>query len=164
MVVKKRHSEFLTEVFPSESEYEKHESECKVFANDYADIVFELKKRGLKPQYGFSSFCPKLQFFSLDAPYTAYIQFKVDLEGKVIETDGCGHIELTEADRKKSYLYMCSVKNAHKANGGVWMRKSKYKSAEDLAKKVEKFWKSVMESLEQVTEGYPYKKMKVNIY
>lgn len=163
-MVEKRHSENLTVVFHLESEYEKHESECKAFAKDYADIVSELKKRGLKPKYEFSSFCPKLQFFTLDACYTCYINFKVDLDGKVIETVVCGRIWLTEADRKKSYLCMCSIKDAHKANGGVWMRKSKYKSAEDLAKKVDKFWKSVMESLEQVTEGYPYKRMKVNIY
>lgn len=65
---------------------------------------------------------------------------------------------------KKSYLAMCSMKRAHQAIGGKWFRRTKYKSAADLAKKMVTFYDSVKNTMEEVTDGYPYKQMKINIY
>ena len=65
---------------------------------------------------------------------------------------------------KKSYLAMCSMKKAHQEIGGKWFRRTKYKSAADLAKKMVTFYDSVKNTMEEVTDGYPYKQMKINIY
>lgn len=93
-----------------------------------------------------------------------YIEFKVNMKDNTFEACDCGHILLTRDDQKKSYLAMCTIKKAVEAVGGKWMRKSSYKDAKDLAKKVKKFWEQAVDCVAKATGGYPYKKMQINIY
>lgn len=50
------------------------------------------------------------------------ISFKIDMKGHKFEVSDCGHIWLSEADQKASYLCMCSMRKAVEAMGGKWMR------------------------------------------
>ena len=56
------------------------------------------------------------------------------------------------------------LKNAWKATGRPWPRRSKFKTEEDLAERISKICKTAFEVLDETTEGYPYKQMKINIY
>lgn len=124
---------------------------------------------------GFGGFYPLSQFFKLDAlnekewpnniaDNSIFIGFKVNLGEKSVEIFRTGHIWLTPEDRKKSYLCMCTMKKAVQAGGGEWFRKSTFKDSADLAKKVLKFWRESMAIISNVTGGYPYKQMTINIY
>ena len=93
-----------------------------------------------------------------------YLKFKVDFEAGSFEVCDYGHIWLTKADAKKSFLSMCGLKNAWKATGRPWPRKSKFKTEDDLAERISKICKTAVEVLDETTEGYPYKQMKINIY
>lgn len=125
-------------------------------------------------RFSFTEFVPYLQHVRLsairpeDEPAIAengvYVDFRVNMKERKIEISQTGHIWLTAADQKASYLCMCGVKQCVEATGGKWLRKSGYKSPEDLAGKLSKFWAGVLESLEKGTEGYPYKNMAINIY
>lgn len=173
----KQHNSVICEVFESQQALDKHESECEKYGNMYNSIKAALKaKMPTTFLYGkFDSFCPYLRFFTLDALFpqdwpnnisanSIYIMFKIDLRTNSVETSTTGHIWLSEADQKKSYLAMCSMKNCHEAMGGKWFRKSKFKTPEQLAEKIEKFWLAVMASVENATGGYPYKQMQIDIY
>ena len=98
------------------------------------------------------------------AENSIYIMYEIDMRAKTVEVSRCGSIWLSNEDSKKSYLAMCSMKKAHQAIGGKWFRRTKYKSAADLAKKMVTFYYSVKQTMEEVTDGYPYKQMKINIY
>lgn len=144
----------------------------------YADIMTAINGKDLgkcNVRGRFTEFCPNIQFVRLDGldetdwPHhisdnSIFVEFEIDVANDTVEIFRCGHIWLTPHDQKKTFLAMCSVKNAHIANGGKWMRKQSYKSPDDLAKKVQKFWLSVLSTLETVTDGYPYKRMTVDIY
>lgn len=173
----KHHDSVISEVFESQQALDQHENECSKYGKMFSDVMAALKaKMPTTFVYGsFGSFCPYLQFFTLDALFpqdwpnnisanSIYIAFKIDFRTNTVEVSTTGHIYLSEADQKKSYLCMCSMKNAHQAMGGKWMRKSKFKSPDQLAEKVEKFWLDVMASIEKATGGYPYKQMQVDIY
>lgn len=146
---------------------------CKEYWNN---IVCELNKKSLPIRsFGFGDLYPEVQYVTLDAlrpddwpngiaENSVYVTFGIDMAMMTVECASCGHIWLTDEDKRKSYLAMCSIKKAHKAIGKTWMRKSKFKNTEDLAKKIDKFWSSVLETLDEVTGGYPYKEMKINIY
>jgi hypothetical protein len=154
---------------------EQHESECQVYQSLFSEILLELTERKLPLRAKFGTFAPHLQFITLDAlkpkdyPHniadnSIYVMFKVNFKEGVIETSQSGHIYLTDADQKASYLCMCSMKNAAKAVGNKWFRKTKFKTPEELADKLEKFWGVVMDTLDKATNGYPYKQMKISIY
>lgn len=154
---------------------EQHESECQVYQSLFSEILLELTERKLPLRAKFGTFAPHLQYITLDAlnpndwpcnisHNSIFVSFKVDLFDRTIECNSCGHIYLTKADQQASYLCCCSMKNAAKAVGCKWFRKAKYKSAEDLADKVQKFWGNVVDALGKATNGYPYKQMKINIY
>lgn len=146
------------------------------YVEKWESIIECLSKKELPIRdTAFDAFCPYVQFVTIDAlepkdwPHniaenSAYVLIKVDMDAMNVECLSCGHIWLSREDQSKTYLAMCSIKQASKAIGKSWMRKSKFKNEEDLANKVNKFWASVMETLNTVTDGYPYKQMKINIY
>lgn len=171
----KRHSAVLSEVFESHEALNQHEKECLLYEIAFDAVVNELKKRELPVRGSFGTFAPHLQFITLDAlnpkdyPHniadnSIYVMFKVNFKEGTIEYTQGGHIYLTDADQRASYLCMCSMKNAAKAVGNKWFRKTKFKTPAELADKLEKFWGVVMDTLDKATNGYPYKQMKVNIY
>ena len=173
----KRHSPILSEVFHSQEDLNAHEQECAKYKEEFNEILDALRGKNMIAHIrgGFGTFCPHIQHFSLDAldkedhpngisENSIYVRFTIDFKERKFEIRGSGHIWLTDEDKRKSYLCMCSVRDASEAMGGKWMRKSKFRSAEDLANKVAKFWAATMENVTKATGGYPYKQMIVNIY
>lgn len=175
-IIEKQHNAVLTEVFTSKSAYDKHESECAEYAPQFENLIEMLKQKAVAFVRGkFGSFGPHLQYIRLDmvaakdwvnsiSDNSVYIDFQINMQDKTIEASRCGHIWLTDEDRKKSYLCMCSVKQAHTAQGGKWMRKSKYKTLEDAAAKMVKFYNDIYMNIDAATGGYPFKQMQINIY
>lgn len=139
-------------------------------------ILFQhLNDAGYTTTDEFEPFCPELQYIRMDmlkkedwpnhiADNSIYIMYEIDMRAKTVEVSRCGHIYLSDEDSKKLYFAMCSMKQAHKAIGGKWFRHTKYKSAADLAKKMVSFYNTVKQTMEEVTAGYPYKQMTINIY
>lgn len=144
------------------------------YHQEWGAIMDQLKGTGMHVRSNFWSFCAERQrvwlsfLKSADEPKIPengiYITFTVDMKTKTVETRSCGSINLTDADRRKSYLYMCGIDKAVKAAGGKWFRKQRYTSREQLADKIQKFHDMVLESLDKTTTGYPYKQMAVNVY
>lgn len=173
--IEKQHNPCLVEVFNSAEDFCQHESECEIYKAQFKDIVSALNDAGYIATDKFDTFCPHIQYIRMDmlkeedwhnniSGNSIYIMYKIDMRAKTVEVSTCGHIYLSDEDSKKSYLAMCSMKHAHQAVGGKWFRRTKYKSAADLAKKMVTFYNSVKHTMEEVTDGYPYKQMKINIY
>lgn len=171
----KQHNPCLVEVFNSADDFNRHESECEIYKAQFEDIVSALNDAGYITTDKFDTFCPHIQYIRMDmlkkedwpnhiAHNSIYIMYKIDMRAKIVEVSRCGHIYLSDEDSKKSHLCMCSMKQVHKAIGGKWFRRTKYESAADLAKKMVTFYDSVKQTMEEVTDGYPYKQMKINIY
>lgn len=171
----KQHNICLSEVFSSKQALDAHEVECAKYKSEFELIKAAMRLKTLPVRGGFGSFVPYLQHVRLDAlnasdypngiaENSIYVDIKVDMKEHKFEVSSCGHIWLSDADKKKSYMCMCSMRNAVERMGGKWMRKSKFKDSEDLAKKVRDFWTQAMECVRQATGGYPYKQMIVNIY
>lgn len=171
----KQHNPCLVEVFNSAEDFCQHECECEIYKAQFEDIVSALKDAGYTATDKFDTFCPELQYIRMDmlkeedwpnhiSDNSIYIMYEIDMRAKTVEVSRSGHIYLSNEDSKKSYLAMCSMKKAHQAIGGKWFRRTKYKSADDLAKKMVAFYNSVKQTMGEVTNGYPYKQMKINIY
>ncbi len=163
------------QIFSSKEELDQHEQEIKDYRSKWADIVLSLMNRDLPVRgCGFGAFCPYQQWFTLsfikqeDEPRIPengmYVTFKVNMKENKVEVTQSGHIWLTKADQTASYLAMCGLRSAVEATGHKWMRKSSYKDVRDLVKKVDRFFTECCASLDDATEGYPYKQMKINIY
>ena len=173
--IEKQHYPSLIEVFNSEEDFNRYETECEIYKAQFEDIISALNDAGYIVTDKFDTFCPHIQYIRMDmleeedwpnniSGNSIYIMYKIDMRAKTVEVSTCGHIYLSDEDSKKSYLAMCSMKHAHQAVGGKWFRRTKYKSAADLAKKMITFYNSVKQTMEEVTDGYPYKQMKINIY
>lgn len=171
----KQHNPCLVEVFNSAEDFCQHESKCEMYKSQFDDIVSVLNDAGYTTTDKFGTFCPELQYIRMDmlkkedwpnhiADNSIFIEYKINMDEKTVEIFRYGHIYLSDEDSKKSYLAMCSMKQAHQAIGGKWFRRTKYKSAADLAKKMVAFYNSVKQTMGEVTNGYPYKQMKINIY
>lgn len=174
----RRHSVGLTQVFNNKAEMDAQLAGEEKYRALFVEAVGELLGTDLNGAFVrgcFGTFCPEVQFVTIDAldkkdwPHnitenSVYVTFKIDFARGTFEAWQYGHIYLTEHDRKASYLCMCSMKQAHIANGGKWMRKSRFADASELARKIQKFWLSVSKTLDEVTDGYPYKQMTVDIY
>lgn len=171
----KQHNSILVEVFNSAEDFCQHESECEIYKAQFEDIVSALNDAGHTTTDEFETFCPELQYIRMDMlkkedwpnhidRNSIFITYEIDMRAKTVEVSTFGHIHLSNEDSKKSHLVMCSMKQAHKAMGGNWFRRTKYKSAADLAKKMVAFYNSVKQTMEAVTDGYPYKQMIINIY
>lgn len=178
MEITKQHNSVLSESFGSINAYEAHEKECAKFKNEFESVMSDLSQitpNGCNIRGNFSSFCPHLQYVVFDAlkkedwPHSIaensiYLRFSINFKVKTFEVDQCGHIWLSDADKSKSHLCMCSIKSAVKAVGGKWMRKNRFHDAKDIASKMAKFYNEVMANVTKATGGYPYKQMLVNIY
>ena len=171
----KQHNPCLVEVFNSAEDFLTHESKCEIYKTQFEDIVSALNDAGYTTTDKFGTFCPELQYIRMDMlkeedwpnhidRNSIFITYEIDMCAKTVEVSTFGHIYLSNEDSKKSHLAMCSMKQAHQAVGGKWFRRTKYKSAADLAKKMVAFYDSVKQTMEEVTDGYPYKQMKINIY
>lgn len=171
----KQHNPYLVEAFNSEEDFKRHESESEIYKTEFEDIVSALNGVGYMVTDKFDTFCPKYQYIRMDmlkkedwpnhiAENSIFLMYKIDMYGKTVEVLRYGHSSLTYEDSYKSGLAMCSMKKAHQTIGGKWFRLTKYKSAADLAKKMVTFYNSVKQTMEEVTTGYPYKQMKINIY
>lgn len=111
------------------------------------------------------------QLFRLDALYkedyphriddnSVYLTFEVDLEAHTIELWRYGNVWLSPSDLKTDrykYLAMKSMINVLVDNGGKKMRKSKFKTAADAARKMTDYFSTVMTEVIRYTGGYPYK-------
>ena len=173
--IEKQHNPCLVEVFNSAEDFLTHESKCEIYKTQFEDIVSALNDAGYTTIDEFETFCPELQYIRMDmlkeedwpnhiGRNSIFITYDIDMCAKTVEVSTFGHIYLSNEDSKKSHLAMCSMKQAHQAIGGKWFRRTKYKSAADLAKKMITFYNSVKQTMEEVTDGYPYKQMKINIY
>lgn len=144
------------------------------YREKWEEIRAEVSGLGLSFKAGFGAFCPYLQLIRVsflaqnDEPAIPengmYIDFKVNMKEGKIEVTQYGHIYLTKADSKKSYLCMCGLRNCVQHSGGKWFRKQAYKTPGDLAEKVRAFYSICKKALDENTTGYPYKQMAVDIY
>ena len=171
----KQHNLCLVEVFNSEYEFNRHESECEVYKAQFEEIISALNDAGYTTTDKFGTFCPKMQYIRMDMlknedwPHhidrnSIFIEYEIDMLAKSVEVSMFGYVYLSDEDSEKTHLAMCSMKKAHQAIGGKWFRRTKYKSAADLAKKMISFYNTVKQTMEEVTAGYPYKQMTINIY
>ena len=171
----KQHNSVLVEVFNSAEDFCQHESKCEIYKAQFEDIISALNDAGYIVTDKFDTFCPHIQYIRMDMleeedwpnhidRNSIFITYEIDTCAKTVEVSTCGHIYLSDEDSDKSHLAMCSMKHAHQAVGGKWFGRTKYKSAADLAKKMVDFYNSVKKTMEEVTNGYPYKQMKINIY
>lgn len=171
----KQHNICLSEVFPSQQALNAHEIECAKYRDEFDKIKKAMWDEGALAVGGFGSFCPYQQWVRLDAlsredwpngisDNSIFVDIKINMKEQKFEVSRSGHIWLTDADAKKSYLCMCGMRSAVEVMGGKWLRKSSYKDAKDLAKKVKKFWEQAVDCVAKATGGYPYKKMQINIY
>lgn len=161
------------QVFSSQEALTNHENEIVKYRKDWDEIRVKLLLNGLTLGGRFGEFCPYIQNFTLwftkkeDIPAISengmYLKFTVNMKEQRLEVSQAGHIELTPDDKKKSYLCMCGLKEVHTNLGKKWMRKSRYKTAKDCADKMTNFFNDCLNTLERATEGYPYKRMKINI-
>ena len=145
------------------------------YQNQFAELKEKLRDNGITVRGTYCKFYPSTQFLTLDMlkkkdwPHliqrnSIYLDFQIDLENNTVEVHGFGHIWLTKEDSKKKNLCMCSMKEAHQAIGGKWFRLTKFNSIDQAVEKMKSFYSSVHQTMEQVTEGYPYKQMIINIY
>lgn len=117
-------------------------------------------------------FCPYLLFVKFDAlnkedypngiaENSIYITFEIDLFNKKVNVFRSGAVWLSPYDKTlPQYKYLCmkSMQNVLTDNGGKKFRKQGYKDMKDLAKKMETYYKQVMQEVKNYTGGYPYKK------
>lgn len=163
------------ECFETKEAYDANERMLRDCRERFGTLNVKLAKKGLTNDFGFGEFGPQWQnvlirFTRLEDCFNGiwqngmYLNFRLDFEAGSFEVCDYGHIYLTKADADKSYLCMCGLKNAWKATGRPWPRKSKFKTEEDLAERISKICKTAIEVLNETTDGYPYKQMKINIY
>ena len=91
------------------------------------------------------------------AENSVYISFHIDLNENTFETFRCGCVWLTPEEQKQTYMSMASLKDIAKARGVKWLRKSKYKSVDDVCNKISKFYDEVLKAVDDYTQGYPFK-------
>lgn len=162
------------QVFGSREALEEENRAVELYRGQFSEIKEAVASVIPFSSFQFSQFGREYQYIRLSAirpedepairENGIYVNIKVDMSSRKFGISQSGHIWLTPADQKASYLAMCSVRKCVEATGGKWLRKSGYKDAGDLAGRLAKFWAVVLESLEKGTEGYPYKQMKINIY
>lgn len=112
--------------------------------------------------------CPELQFIGWEALKNEdlpngikengiHVVFEIDFEKKSVEVFRSGHIWLSRDEQKATNLAMVGMKRLVTTRGGKWFRKQKFKDINDLYKRICKFYDSVMEIVDNYTNGYPYK-------
>lgn len=86
-----------------------------------------------------------------------FMEFKI--VDNSVEVFRCGHVYLSPYDRANDFKYyaMRGMRCLALEGGVKKMRKGKYKTAQDLAKKLAKTFNDTMQVVERYTGGYPYK-------
>ena len=150
-----------------------HDKNCnKKMRELWANIVENVKNNTTaKGVYGnFSAFVPYLQFIRFDAcepkdwanniaDNSAFIEFEVDLVSHKVWLHRGGHVWLSPSDKateKYKYLAMRSMVSIAEDKGVKKFRKQGWKDIADLTKKMENYYKSVLEHVSTYTNGYPY--------
>lgn len=117
------------------------------------------------------NFYPPQQWIRIDALHkkdwpsnikdnSVYIDFMISFDTRKVEVVHSGHVYLSPKDLmspKYKYLAMKSIINVAVDKGLKKFRKSKFKDANDLAKKISSYYNKVMECVTEYTGGYPYK-------
>lgn len=91
---------------------------------------------------------------------SVFLCFSIDYEKRKVELHSVGHVWLSPKDLKTDkyrYMAMKGVHNVAIDMGVKKFRKSKFKDANDLAKKIATYYNKVMECVTKYTGGYPYK-------
>ena len=152
-------------------------TESNVWQTMFEDTKTALKSmenKYVKNVFGkFQGFCPWSQFITIDALNTedwpngiaqnsVYVQFAIDFATKKVEIHSTGHIWISDRDKEiypqYKYLAMHSMLRIAKERKVKGIRKSSFKNAEDLAKKMMLTFTNIMNEVNDYTEGYPYKK------
>lgn len=87
-----------------------------------------------------------------------YLVLDVNLSTDIVKASYEGYIYLTESDRKKTYMAMCSLNDIFKSNGKRQPSKQKY-NINNICKMVD----NIKQTLNKYTSGYPYKQMIIDI-
>jgi len=144
------------------------------FVSEFYDILNLAKEKSSAVQVRgkFAGFAPDLQFITFDALKTedwpnniginsVFICFAIDLTNKKVEVHSNGHVYLSPKDKasdKWKYYAMRGMLNIAKEDYGVKkFRKQGYKTKDELFKKMETYFKAVMDAITKYTGGYPYK-------
>lgn len=155
----------------------KNDNNLNAWKNEFAEVMNLLQTASnnitYKAVYGsFQTFCAWTQYVTLDAlnkkdwpngikENSVFVTFKIDLASKKVEISRTGHVWISKQDKelypKDGYMAMHSMTEIAKRNGGKVMRKSAYKDAKDLAKRIINAFENIMEQVSDYTEGYPYK-------
>lgn len=154
----------------------KNDNIRNAWQNEFAEVMNLLQSASdstYKAVYGsFQTFCAWTQYITLDAlnkqdwpngikQNSVFVTFKIDLASKKAEINRTGHVWISKQDKelysRDSYLAMHSMAEITKRNGGKVMRKSTYKDAKDLAKRIVNAFEGIMEQVIDYTGGYPYK-------
>lgn len=139
--------------------------------NQFSDTIKTISSAHHVDANFHKGFAPYLQYVRLDAldpkdyPHnindnSIFLEFQIDLMSNKVELFQQGHIYLSPSDREGKYRYLAmkSMVMAHVDLGGKKFRKSKFKNMTDLANKIEKYYKDVMQSVKTYTNDcYPYK-------
>ena len=118
-----------------------------------------------------NGFCPYLRFVKFDAldkndypngiaENSVFITFEIDLFNKKVNVFNTGCIWLSPKDKTlPQYKYLCmkSMTDVLVDKGGKKFRKQGFKDMADLFKRMETYYKNVMQAVTEYTGGYPYK-------
>lgn len=155
----------------------KNDDILNAWKNEFAEVINLLQSASnnitYKAVYGtFSTFCPWTQYITLDAlnkedwpngikNNSIFVTFEIDLASKKVEINSCGNVWISKQDKelytRDSYLAMHTMTEITRRNGGKVMRKSTYKDAKNLAKRIINAFEGIMEQVIDYTSGYPYK-------
>lgn len=152
------------------------DSEIKAFENDFNNLLNIAREKSTAVQIKgrFSEgICPYQQFITFDALKTEdyphnidmnsiYLCFTIDYQAKKVELHSTGSAWLSPKDKEENspykYLAMRGIAKIAAEDYGIKkFRKQAFKNTEDLFKKMETYYKAVINALIQYTGGYPYK-------
>lgn len=152
------------------------DNEIKAFENNFNNLLNTAKENSsavqIKGEFQ-QGICPYMQFITFDALKTEdyphniamnsiYLCFTIDYQAKKVELHSTGSTWLSPKDKAENspykYLAMRGIAKIAAEDYGVKkFRKQTFKNTEDLFKKMETYYKAVIDALIQYTGGYPYK-------
>lgn len=152
------------------------DTEIKAFENDFNNLLNTARENSSAVQIkgNFSvGLCPYMQFITFDALKTEdyphnidknsiYLCFTIDYQAKKVELHSAGSTWLSPKDKAENspykYLAMRGISKIAAEDYGVKkFRKQTFKNTEDVFKRMETYYKAVINALIKYTGGYPYK-------
>lgn len=144
------------------------------FQNEFNETIENLKglvNDRVIGRFNVGIYAP-MQFIKIDAldpkdfpngitDNSIFLKFCIDYAERKVEIRNVGHVWLSPKDLKTDkYRYLCmkGVTDVATDMGNKKFRKSKFKDAKDLAKKMATYYNKVMECVTIYTGGYPYSK------